>query len=1614
MAEEDKDDKKDPRDQDTPPPEVSAGGGTSIFGDLDWDSELNAWDAALPIPSAPPPPLPTPPPDVPIRIEPEETSRFSAPELTPQPEETPPPDPFAVDTPVVERLPDFEPDMVSLFDSDAPAEEPVALTFAFSAAAIPTPALPKGLVNKDPAALDRRVWRDQVAFWTDEVAAIREQGGEGAGGRMEMAALAGARAAEQAESAEVAHRFYDEALALDPGCLVALRGRLRLTADGRPPEERRETLMALAAGATAEAPAYQNLVNEFDLLAGTVPAESEAPGADASPARFLASAEEALRASSHAEAADRLAAAGRLLKSTVGAAYLGLAARLRELAGEEDASVALWNEARSFDPDPAGAAFSALRRAVPRDGEAAQRLLDEAAVLPAPISIAVLRWSARLAGKADRPDEAHALLARTVSYQPATALPERDRLVLAATDATLAESLSPEGRLMLALRRADTNQALPAEALEILRTAAKDDRNAVPIGLRAEELGDTLADNQLRAAAFAVWADADPARRAFAHRLRAEALKAAGAAVEWREALAAASLAAPGDPVFWELAWARLRAGDREGASDAFELAAGGWGAQGAQEISVALEERAAELRAATSPAEAIGRALALAVTDDDDDPGIVVAQMLDADAKPATIGARLRQLAPGGMTLRALEAAGWALQAGEGREALSWLMGRLEGAANPAIAGLLRRMVRLYADPAGRPPLLGALAVASGSGPARALLEIQRAEALEAAGDRDAAVVLYRHLLGGTMARDAAFALRRLLWSMRDGEALAHLAADEAEAHARAGRGQDAGAAWFEQARVVADLLADDGRMETALRAAHDQDRHNPAARMALLTHTARKGRLAEVVPLLEESAAHELNAWNGPLLYVAALVDEGRGGGRQAARLARAAIAGEEPVPLALRVRALAAAVRESPLVAASAEAHEALARTVAALPSSDPRARAVLLAHAGRIRQGLGDPRAAEAFLREALVADPQFLPALLDLRRLLVGRGEWEEASDLCAGEAEAARSPAHQSARWLLRARIAETKLTDPELALRSLTSAVEVDPHNRVAFDELCDLRERRGDHRGLADALSLRLRASPDELETASLHMGRSKLLAGPLGDRGAAKEEMRALIAKQPQNTEAIARLAALELEDGGFAAAAELSIRQARLEKDPQRLRDVFLRIGRIHAQKLADPKVAISAFERVVQLDRENREGMEALSELYTQQNEPQKALAVTDALIERETDPERRLPFVLRAATLWEGLGNQARSATYLKRAAQECPRNVKAVGALAQHHERAHEAQARAVLLDGSIALLRADLQRAPGDLEALRAVVSMLRWRPRAASAAAAAQLLGLLSPDPTDRHAGAGTRQEGRRLAPLVRTDVEELALPSTLPRGLRGLLRLFGPALRKSGKPNLQQWDVGRADRVGSGDQVRAVAEAMASDLGVRTFDVYLAKTHSRALAVEPGDTPALVIGRDVVAMGPTAVRFACAYGIRLAATHFDLLVAAGAQQAATFLGGIVRALNPDFTHPDLSGPAMAAATTRATKALGKSLRIELAPYAAELATPFVADRLFLSLQETAAWAGLLACGDLAVALRVLCLAHGKPADADAIAGTPVALALIDFALSHEHEELVSALA
>ena len=472
----------------------------------------------------------------------------------------------------------------------------------------------------------------------------------------------------------------------------------------------------------------------------------------------------------------------------------------------------------------------------------------------------------------------------------------------------------------------------------------------------------------------------------------------------------------------------------------------------------------------------------------------------------------------------------------------------------------------------------------------------------------------------------------------------------------------------------------------------------------------------------------------------------------------------------------------------------------------------------------------------------------------------------------------------------------------------------------------------------------------------------------------------------------------------------------LRRTTIEREPAALREIFLRLGHIYRERVPDARRAIAAYERVHGIEPDNRDALQALSELYVAEGDAKQALPVTERIVALEPDARKRTAYRVRLGELLMRTGDLRRASVELRRAVDGDPRNVAAVTALAQLLERARDVGGRRALLDHAAGLLRHDVERGELDVETLRALVALLELRERPRAAAAVADLVNVLrgaTPSP----------RPGRSLLGLRRPEVDERSFPPGLPPGIRQLMRLVGPHLRPSSGELAQQLarhGITRADRAGRGEDPRPVFDGVGTELAAGDFEVYV-KTAATAsgpvpMRVEPGSPAAVIIGAPIVRMGPTAVRFAAARTLRLAGTHLDALLVVSPEEAAAVLVGIIRQFVPDYLHPGVREALAEADTARAARLIPRKVKPAAQGFAIESAGPFDIAALHAAVRDGANATGLLASGDLPVALSVILAASGmrdQPLTLSPIVAHPEALALLRFAVSDAYDELAAAL-
>lgn len=1509
-------------------------------------------------------------------------------------------------------------------------------------------------------------WRELAGLLEDELA--REE----APGRKVDLALACGRVRESLGDIAGARAHVETALANDvpdstagalrDGWPAVHRARLCLAArEGELAEDERaaESLARLALLPHPDQPAYRAVQAEWALdraargLGGGTAAAFVTAAPEGLP-RALADAE--LAWGEPVAAAAILASAGHARGGRLGAALLLLAASRNEAARDFQAAAEQRYDAAALDPRRLLVRMGLLRDYARLGAVAASAGLRELLPVfaPSPLKVALGRWGARLCERVDRRDEAWSFVADPAELGPVTPALARDRihLKLRAGGAPLGEPQASElldnllahfahapARVIAARFACEwaTDAATATAALARLEALRDGGGDLVPLAAAVEEMAHRFSAPSLRLRALRLWRDIDPARWFPACFALADACSASEVDGAWK----AIEVRDPASPVFLRRAAVAVR--DHRYADAATILAAAARAFEPTR-LGVPLLELSAErlsrvdIRAACDRLEMLqtrdsGAAIRFTL-------GRALRRSRDRERWMTYVGSEATQTdSPVRRASMILECCFWTEDAGSGPpdEVCVEVALRLWPLHPVAVAVAL-----------GRSPAPGLMAdrwMAAAQATPSLRTTIEAATWLSLAGNlRQALDLVVNGLLalqdGGASAGEGKTAaaartngplvgvarglIRRLAWSEGDVAARAALLA-------RVGQGENGGE--LSATPVLGGDGGDPERSASGVRGELAPDTAAPKEcagdRLSRLEAATRAGRWADVVGLLLDAPPHQERPDEMTLSLALALDASRLASSRSDEILARVLGRPPEEERRWLFGPALVFQLLARKSAGGAGSAFEAAARVAAEM--SDARSAALFLVEAARSASPLD---VIEQHLRAAVEHDPRSAPAASAWRRWLVRAGRIAEAADAEGAEAEALVDPALRVQALLQAAALARSdapvaagvRVTDAKVRLASATAflrrALQIAPQDANVFARLRDLYEEAADHTALADLLALRSRTSTNPFEITSLHLARAELFAGALDDRAAAKAELAAILTKEPHHARALARLADIEEQEGNYAAAAERLVQRSVEERSPEKLRELFLRLGRIHVHHVPDARRAVAAFSRVLHLDGKNREALDALSNLFVGLGDARNATALTEQLLRVEDAPAQRVVYHVRLGQVAERAGDQMAAIEHFRQAVKEAPLDLRAVSGLARFLEKIHDSAGRGQVLDAAAADLRTVVMARPGQAAEREALAAVLRWRGRLVAAAAVTELGLLLGAGAANTNGEGGPAAEGRsglpdgkRLSALASTGLDDRLFPASVPSSVRQLFRMLGPFERQAYRPDLARFGVERGQRVPEGRPPRDVFDRVAAELGAGPYDLYVVTPGAPSagslppLVAVPGRPPAIVVGMQLLQGGPAAIRFAAARALRLTSSYLDVALADGDAALAVWIAAVVQQFVPGYRPADVSGEKLASANARMAKLIPKKARAEILPFALESSGVLDVPALAAGIRDGANRVGLLASGSLAAALATVLAINGKEISAASLVELAEARALLEFALSDEHDEL-----
>ncbi|HTA20654.1 MAG TPA: hypothetical protein VK989_15280, partial [Polyangia bacterium] len=324
-------------------------------------------------------------------------------------------------------------------------------------------------------------------------------------------------------------------------------------------------------------------------------------------------------------------------------------------------------------------------------------------------------------------------------------------------------------------------------------------------------------------------------------------------------------------------------------------------------------------------------------------------------------------------------------------------------------------------------------------------------------------------------------------------------------------------------------------------------------------------------------------------------------------------------------------------------------------------------------------LQDAAGAAVRWEEVARLDPDDARALEALASIYDALGRPEDLARVLDLQVERlVADPAAQAEHLRALAQLTEVSLHDVVRARRSWEQLCEILPGDAEALEALARIYTGEGDWATLVRILERQVPLAPEPARAVELALLRAQLLDERLHHVDEAAHALEQVVAElDPRSWIAHERLRALYEHKQDWARAVKVAERMLFLTEDPTERTPRALEVSVIWRDRLGDERKAVSAFERVLEIDGDNLEALQALAALYGKIGNHQRLAYTDEKLLEQTEEPAARRQLMLEIAKLYEDQLADARLAfEWVRRAYNESPdaEALQLVDATAERH----------------------------------------------------------------------------------------------------------------------------------------------------------------------------------------------------------------------------------------------------------------------------------------------------------------------------------------------------
>ncbi|MGD8826753.1 MAG: tetratricopeptide repeat protein, partial [Myxococcales bacterium] len=236
-----------------------------------------------------------------------------------------------------------------------------------------------------------------------------------------------------------------------------------------------------------------------------------------------------------------------------------------------------------------------------------------------------------------------------------------------------------------------------------------------------------------------------------------------------------------------------------------------------------------------------------------------------------------------------------------------------------------------------------------------------------------------------------------------------------------------------------------------------------------------------------------------------------------------------------------------------------------------------------------------------------------------------------------------------------------TSADDPHLVVTLLLRAAEIREEDLGQLDRAVEHYERVLEvddlHHRSADALERLFQQTERYEELAEIYRRKARMASSPGDQReqlvkaAAIYEDIldkpaeaiatyQQVLEIEPEDVDSLDRLIELQMQLGKWSSLLESYERKAEVVSDPDVRRDLFTAMGRVFEGQLEDSDKAIDAYQRVLEIDPDDRAALGHLDALYAETGQWRDLLQVLERESELADEGDSRIELRFRIGELW--------------------------------------------------------------------------------------------------------------------------------------------------------------------------------------------------------------------------------------------------------------------------------------------------------------------------------------------------------------------------------------